>query len=138
MVCDLQPVGLGLNGLDPYFFLQFNDGDTNSSELHETFASLDVDGRVIRLDSLSKIIAPGMRLGWFTCNALFQHHLEALADSSVQQPHGMGQLYLAELLSPAPRGWGFEGYIQWCKQVALEYQRKKGFAPGASPNRIWK
>ena len=25
---------------------------------------MDIDGRVLRLDSLSKFIAPGMRLGW--------------------------------------------------------------------------
>ena len=34
--------------------------------LGRSFLSLDVDGRVIRLDSFSKIVAPGFRLGWIT------------------------------------------------------------------------
>jgi DNA-binding transcriptional MocR family regulator len=28
------------------------------------FLSLDVDGRVIRLDTLAKLLGPGYRLGW--------------------------------------------------------------------------
>ena len=66
-----------------------------------------------------------MRLGWFTSTEFFATHLEALTDSSVQHPHGMGQLYIAELLSPTPRGWGFDGYIHWCKLLAIEYERKR-------------
>ena len=29
---------------------------------------MDVDGRVVRLDSFSKFLAPGMRLGWVTAH----------------------------------------------------------------------
>jgi aromatic amino acid aminotransferase I len=38
---------------------------------------------------------------------------------------GMGQLYVAELLSNPPRGWGFNGYVHWCHQLAIEYERKR-------------
>lgn len=31
-----------------------------------SFLSMDVDGRVIRLDSFSKIISSGFRIGWVT------------------------------------------------------------------------
>lgn len=31
-----------------------------------SFLSLDVDGRVLRLDSLSKFMAPGARIGWLS------------------------------------------------------------------------
>ena len=36
--------------------------------LGQTYLSLDVDGRVVRLDSFSKFLAPGMRLGWVTAH----------------------------------------------------------------------
>jgi len=34
--------------------------------LTPSFVSIDVDGRVVRLDTFSKTIAPGCRLGWIT------------------------------------------------------------------------
>jgi kynurenine/2-aminoadipate aminotransferase len=42
---------------DPYYFIHFMDKQPSS------FLSLDVDDRVIRLDSFSKIISPGIRVG---------------------------------------------------------------------------
>lgn len=123
-------------GLDPYYYLQFTNADANTGNgvmddtpylkrLLPSFISMDTDGRVIRLDSFSKIIAPGMRLGWFTSHEFFQSHLEALTDSSVQHPHGMGQLYAMELLTPAPRGWGMDGFVKWVEGLSREYQRKR-------------
>ena len=31
-----------------------------------SFLSLDTEGRVLRLDSFSKVLAPGFRIGWVT------------------------------------------------------------------------
>lgn len=44
---------------DPYYFLQFG-------EPVPSYFSMDVDGRVLRFDSLSKIISSGVRIGWVT------------------------------------------------------------------------
>jgi 2-aminoadipate transaminase len=44
---------------DPYQLLQIEEG-----ELLPTLQALDHDGRVVRLDSFSKIFAPGLRLGY--------------------------------------------------------------------------
>lgn len=33
-----------------------------------TYLSFDVDGRVMRMDSFSKVIAPGTRVGWITAS----------------------------------------------------------------------
>ncbi|KAJ3585678.1 hypothetical protein NHX12_014397 [Muraenolepis orangiensis] len=45
---------------DPYYFLQFDKPWT------PTFLSMDVDGRVIRSDSFSKILSSGLRTGFVT------------------------------------------------------------------------
>uniref|UniRef100_A0AAR2LA28 Aminotransferase class I/classII large domain-containing protein n=1 Tax=Pygocentrus nattereri TaxID=42514 RepID=A0AAR2LA28_PYGNA len=45
---------------DPYYFLQFQ------KPWASTFLSLDVDGRVIRTDSFSKILSSGLRIGFVT------------------------------------------------------------------------
>ncbi|KDQ61059.1 hypothetical protein JAAARDRAFT_55779 [Jaapia argillacea MUCL 33604] len=123
---------------DPYFFLQYDIGalDTEAVQrdgfaasfarkLAPSFLSMDVDGRVLRIDSLSKILAPGMRLGWITCNPFFAEKLEMLTDSSTQHPHGLGQVFVAEML--AETGWGMDGFIRWVKSLCDEYQRRRDF-----------
>ena len=45
---------------DAYFYIHFLD------EQPKSFLSIDVDGRVIRADSFSKVMSGGMRLGVIT------------------------------------------------------------------------
>ncbi|KAK2527586.1 Aadat [Columba guinea] len=45
---------------DPYYFLQFE------KPWAPTFLSMDVDGRVIRTDSFSKVLSSGLRIGFLT------------------------------------------------------------------------
>ena len=49
----------------PDCFLQIRPNGA-ASPIVPTFLSLDIDGRVIRVDSFSKIVAPGARLGFVT------------------------------------------------------------------------
>lgn len=59
---------------DPYFFMNLTSADSDlppePANMHganscpRSFLSLDVDGRVARLDSTSKFLAPGYRIGW--------------------------------------------------------------------------
>ncbi len=46
--------------------------------------SLDVDGRVLRLDSLSKSVAPGMRLGWVAGPTDFVDKYQLLQEMTCQ------------------------------------------------------
>ena len=39
--------------------------------LGKSYLSLDTDGRVVRLDSFAKFLAPGFRLGWLTAAPAF-------------------------------------------------------------------
>lgn len=115
--------------LDPYYFLQYSvDASPIASALTPSFLSMDVDGRVIRLDSLSKIMAPGLRLGWLTSGAAFHEHLVALTDSSTQHPHGFGQIFLAELLGE--QGWQLAGFDRWVRSLRAEYRRRRDFFLG--------
>lgn len=45
---------------DPCFFMHYLD------RLTPSFLSIDTEGRVIRLDSFSKVLSSGMRVGWVT------------------------------------------------------------------------
>ncbi|OSD00598.1 L-tyrosine:2-oxoglutarate aminotransferase [Trametes coccinea BRFM310] len=111
---------------DPYYFLQYDldkaDG-TAPKKFPPSFLSMDVDGRVIRIDSFSKIMAPGMRLGWITSHPTFHNHLVKLIDLSTQHPHGFGQVLITQLLGPS--GWQLTGFDRWVRGLCAEYQRRR-------------
>ncbi|OCH88806.1 PLP-dependent transferase [Obba rivulosa] len=113
---------------DPYYFLQY---DNNSEKLSAdspfmpSFLSMDVDGRVMRVDSFSKVMAPGMRLGWITSSAAFYEQLVSYTDSSTQHPHGFGQMLITEMLGA--HGWGLGGFDKWVRSLRAEYHRRRDF-----------
>ncbi|KAI0824495.1 L-tyrosine:2-oxoglutarate aminotransferase [Trametes gibbosa] len=127
---------------DPYYFLQYSDPPQSAmtqieKTLATSFLSMDVDGRVIRIDSFSKIMAPGMRLGWITSSPAFHAHLVKLIDLSTQNPHGFGQVLVTQLLaSPSDGsggcvggsgggGWGLAGFDRWVRSLCADYQRRR-------------
>ncbi|KAG1843799.1 pyridoxal phosphate-dependent transferase [Suillus subalutaceus] len=123
---------------DPYYFLQYDIPQTNCastdpdefiknfrSTLIPTFLSMDVDGRVLRIDTFSKVLAPGMRLGWITSNKLFHQKLADYTDSSTQPPHAFGQMFVTEMLSE--HGWKVEGFCRWLKSLRMDYQSRRDF-----------
>ncbi|KAG2062798.1 PLP-dependent transferase [Suillus decipiens] len=123
---------------DPYYFLQYDIPQTNCAPadpnefikdfrntLIPTFLSMDVDGRVLRIDTFSKVLAPGMRLGWITSNKLFHLKLADYTDSSTQPPHAFGQMFVTEMLSE--HGWKVGGFCQWLKSLRSDYQSRRDF-----------
>lgn len=69
---------------DPYFFLRFSeDGDDSASDPAESFLSMDVDQRVARLDSFSKVLSAGLRLGFCTAPELLSQRLRLHMQASV-------------------------------------------------------
>uniref|UniRef100_A0A4W3HC20 Kynurenine/alpha-aminoadipate aminotransferase, mitochondrial n=1 Tax=Callorhinchus milii TaxID=7868 RepID=A0A4W3HC20_CALMI len=72
---------------DPYYFLQFEQPWAPS------FLSMDVDGRVMRSDSFSKILSSGLRLGFLTgpkplIDRIILHiQSSTLHTSTFTQPH---------------------------------------------------
>ena len=74
-------------------------------------------------NSFSKVLFPGMRLGWITSNRMFADKLEILTDSSTQHPHGFGQAFVAELFSK--HGWGIDGFFRWVSGLCDDYQRRR-------------
>ncbi|KAF9008144.1 aromatic aminotransferase Aro8 [Hymenopellis radicata] len=121
---------------DPYYFLQFKDyvpGDVDTKEeepydeaaflasLEKTFLSFDTQGRVIRMDSFSKTLAPGNRVGWFTANPLFCERLLRATEVTVQTPSGWSQAIIAQML----KSWSLSGYLRWLSRLRLEYQVRR-------------
>jgi aromatic amino acid aminotransferase I len=44
------------------------------------------------IENLVQTVAPGSRLGWFTCNPMFAERLERFAEISTEGPSGFSQV----------------------------------------------
>ncbi|KZP00312.1 PLP-dependent transferase [Calocera viscosa TUFC12733] len=125
---------------DPYYFLQCGsyipkaqranvrqaeDGkdaeEAFIQSLAPSYVKVDYEGRVIRLDTFSKTIAPGSRLGFFTCNPMFAERLLRAGETSTQAPCGFGQALITSLLN----GWGMSGWIRWLRGIRAQYTMRR-------------
>lgn len=121
---------------EPYYFLQMAPYDGIDAPAppppssHEEFLStlvpsllsMDVDGRVMRMDSFSKVISPGSRVGWITASEQIVNIYKMYADVSTQGPSGISQLLLFKLLD---EHWGHEGYLDWLIHIRLSYTQRR-------------
>lgn len=83
-----------------------------SHHLYRTFLSIDTDGRVLRMDSLSKTMAPGLRLGWLTAPQDFLDKYQLLQEISSQVDPSIG-CFLFPLLYSIVSFWIFSIHSQW-------------------------
>ncbi|KAH7124002.1 aromatic amino acid aminotransferase 1 [Dendryphion nanum] len=117
---------------EPYYFLQMQPYTGPDSTpvpppsshaeflrcLVPSYLSLDTDGRVMRLDSFSKVLSPGSRIGWITASEQLVDKYQKHADVSTHGPSGMAQLILFKLLD---EHWGHSGYLDWLLHIRAEY-----------------
>ncbi|KAK3944193.1 aromatic amino acid aminotransferase [Diplogelasinospora grovesii] len=117
-----------------------------------SFLSMDVDGRVVRLDTFSKTIAPGCRLGWITAQPGLIERYVRISETSTQQPSGFVQSMVAELVmggpdtsstssrsslfsssstststrdkKKTPEGWKMDGWVRWLEGLRGMYERR--------------
>ncbi|KAJ2373229.1 hypothetical protein H4S02_008931, partial [Coemansia sp. RSA 2611] len=122
---------------DPYYYLQFGDyrpadeaadpEDRHSdlpgvTGLIPSLLSMDTDGRVIRLDSFSKILAPGLRCGWITAPKYMTDKIQFHNETSVQQPAGLSQAIVSKLVNES---WGHEGWERHLVQIQRDYAMRR-------------
>ncbi|KAI0137038.1 aromatic amino acid aminotransferase [Xylariales sp. AK1849] len=121
---------------EPYYFLQMQPyAGMNAPEvpppatveqflggLIPSLLSLDVDGRVMRHDSFSKVVVPGSRMGWVTASEQVIERYIRHAECCSQGPSGFSQLAMYQLLDDE---WGHEGYLQWLMNLRLEYTKRR-------------
>ncbi|KAF2655683.1 PLP-dependent transferase [Lophiostoma macrostomum CBS 122681] len=115
---------------DPYYYHQLQIA-TNTTQppmdqyliqLPVSYLSLDTSGRVLRLDSTSKILSPGLRCGWMTgCSQVVEKFLHA-TEVSTSAPSGASQLMMYKLLDES---WGHEGFINWLMYLSIQYSHRR-------------
>ncbi|KAJ4264432.1 hypothetical protein NW762_005632 [Fusarium torreyae] len=119
---------------DPYYCLQYPKSTPNadntfqpvSSEtfinsLVPSFLSIDTQGRVIRLESFSKTLFPGLRLGYFVANSVFTERLLRVTEVETQDPAGLSQAFTLALFD----NWGIDGYLKWLQSLQFQYKTRR-------------
>ncbi|CAL1688343.1 unnamed protein product [Lasius platythorax] len=100
---------------DPYHFVHFDKEEPKS------FLSLDTEGRVIRLDSFSKVISSGLRIGFMTATAPLIASVELHLQSSHLHAPTLSQVILYKLL----KIWGYDGLMEHYMRLRYFYKNRR-------------
>ncbi|CAG8660661.1 1590_t:CDS:2 [Ambispora leptoticha] len=100
---------------DPYYYLQYNNPRIPS------YFSLDTDGRVLRFDSMSKILSAGSRVGWVTGPATLIKQIDLSSQSTNLAPSFVTQAIIYALL----KDWKLSGFLTHVDKVAAFYKEKR-------------
>ncbi|XP_074849126.1 kynurenine/alpha-aminoadipate aminotransferase, mitochondrial-like isoform X2 [Carettochelys insculpta] len=100
---------------DPYYFLQFD------KPWAPTFLSMDVDGRVIRTDSFSKVLSAGLRVGFLTGPKPLIDRVILHMQVSTLHTSTFTQLMIAQLLQQ----WGEKGFLEHTDRVVEFYRGQR-------------
>ncbi|KAJ6518711.1 PLP-dependent transferase [Mycena sanguinolenta] len=121
---------------DPYYFQQASLPYGSSAApkkqsdeewldgLVPSFVRFDYQGRVIRLDTFSKSIGPGGRLGYFTGSPVFLEKLAVFNQGFIGFPSGVCQAVFGELL----HRYETEGFTRWLRGITAQYEMRRNWA----------
>jgi kynurenine/2-aminoadipate aminotransferase len=99
---------------DPYYYLQFHNSIPS-------YFSLDTDGRVLRFDSLSKIISAGFRIGWVCGARYFIDKIVLHSMASNLHVSGVSQALSLTIF----KHWGIAGFLAHTVKVAEFYKSRR-------------
>lgn len=119
---------------DPYWFLNLGGavgefvGDTAQtaesrlgSAALESFLSMDVDDRVLRFDSLSKVLSSGVRLGWMSGPKEIVERVALHQQVATLHTSGIAQAVVLALLDR----WGEVGWRRHVTEVCAFYRARR-------------
>lgn len=101
---------------DPYYHLKLeNDNDIPS------LLNFDTQGRVIRIDSFSKMLMPGLRVSIVTANNTFIEKLSNHNELSIHSASANSQLILEMIFNK----WGNKGFDEWLNHLQSLYTKRR-------------
>lgn len=117
---------------EPYAYLNFSPvgekpnfkltNDEFINKLYPSYTTLDKSGRVCRLETFSKIFAPGTRLGYATGHPQFLEYMKTSANLYTRAPSGLSQAIVNDTIAHLG---GTEGWIHWITLVRNHYLERK-------------
>lgn len=120
---------------DAYSWLQYPSGEGDVPGLWNIqpgFLSHDTEGRVIRLDTFSKLLGPGLRLGWITAPQAFASRAGLAVSASTLGPASLSHVYMHRLLAQ----WGDSGLDAFVRALQRRYARQAALAHAAASRHL--
>ncbi|CCL98644.1 uncharacterized protein FIBRA_00646 [Fibroporia radiculosa] len=105
---------------DPYYNLYFGRSDRPPSYFTLDRSQPEV-GRVVRFDSLSKIISSGIRIGFVSGPNVVVHAMDQHTMAVNLQPSSLSQAVTLKVL----KSWGYEGFALHTSRIAQFYREKR-------------
>lgn len=112
---------------DAYYFLHHRANDAMNGQVGEsagpsfpsTFTGMDTDSRVIRLDSFSKVMAAGFRLGWITAHRDYIQAFSRLSYFSSQHGSSLSMMVLGSVLE----AWAWDGFVAHVQELQSKFRQ---------------
>lgn len=116
---------------DAYYYLYLGEDEVpgdyslealpGTTRLPQSLLSMDTDGRVIRIDTISKFIAPGFRLGWISGPESFVFKYQVFQECSGQFPSGLSQSVFLQMV----KAWGVAGLDHHVRLMQRHYKQQR-------------
>jgi tryptophan aminotransferase len=111
---------------DPYYYLYYSDAPRPPSYFALETEELEM-GRVLRFDSLSKILSAGIRVGFASGPEPLLQAIDSHTAAANLQASFLSQAITLKLLS----NWGYGGFWQHTKNVSDFYRKRRDVFEGA-------
>ncbi|KAL6943546.1 hypothetical protein ACO0OE_003434 [Hanseniaspora uvarum] len=105
-----------------------------SKLLKPSYMTIDTEGRVLRLETFSKVGSPGLRLGFIAANKYMIDRLSNISFMTSRNPSGISQSITNNLLFELgtryqkevnPKANIIDGWFNWCMKIAGEYTHRR-------------
>lgn len=115
----------GLNKLTDFLTLE----DYLENHLMPSYLTFDTSGRVLRIETFSKLFAPGLRLGYMVGHKDVIKAVSNYANVVTRSSPGTSQLLVNNVIEQS--FGGVEGWLQWILKLRLAYTNRRNVLLGA-------
>ncbi|GCF00276.1 hypothetical protein ZYGM_000488 [Zygosaccharomyces mellis] len=106
--------------------------------LVKSFLTIDTDARVIRLETFSKLYAPGLRLSFVVANKFLTERIFNMSEVTTRAPSGVSQALVYSVIKEMGKRHSSEpepsvesmvtGWLEWLMKVAGHYAHRRNIA----------